>query len=87
MNNLRPFALAVLGLMLIAATAHLVILAIYALQTGDWLVFNLFAIIDAQLLMPQLTDQPRDFVVGIVIGGLLYLALLLFAFRWGEKKR
>ena len=60
------------------AVAHMIVMFIYAIRTGDWSKYNVFAIVELTLFYPELGRGLQSWVISAVISAIIiFIALVV----------
>lgn len=81
------FMKAFIGLMLLSAVLHLIVLAVYFLKTKDSIPLNFFSIIGANLFFPALVTSPFAPLYSFITSIVLYIVIFLFFTHENSRSR
>ena len=83
--KMNVYTRALVYTMVIGATSHLVLLAIYALTSGRWEMLNAFDILDIDLFMPSLGKGYEFFAISWFFIGVAYVTVLVCVMKQMKK--
>ena len=69
---------ALLKLILVSAIVHMVLLIIYSVITGDFVILNYFNILDIDLIFPNVIEGTVSQVLSVLATVIVYVLILLF---------